>query len=158
VREKLVKWVNVGDCVMENQTYTARERGQEGYPRAFLARPQQWVVIACTTGGPLTDYFRFASRTAMVRALADYPGVRHRQVCVLDHEMFDGAFLYDPAAGRPLDLAAMCRRLNGAVLPPVPTKSSSVEQCRSAERAIKKRLPHATGINCATVPLTTSVP
>ena len=158
VREKLVKWVNVGDCVIENQTYTARERGQEGYPRVFLARPQLWVVIACTTGGPLTDYFRFASRAAMLRALADYPSVRRRQLCVLDHEMFDGAFLAPSATDHPLHVADLCRRLHGAVLPAVPTRSSSAEQCRAAERALKKKVPNATGTNCATVPLTTTVP
>lgn len=149
LREKLVTLLNVGDCVMENEPFSP-QRGAVDYQRGFLERANLRAVVACTTGGPLTNYFRFDSHAALVRALANYPRVRWHQLCVFDHELFDGDYL--PGANDDLRAQDVCRRARGTFVPPSLTRSQADEVCRSARRKVFENFGKGTGIDCAYVP------
>lgn len=115
LREKLARWVNVGDCAIENQDFPARGVQVE-YPKGFLERARIRAVIACTTGGPSTYYFRFASRTALRQAIAAYPGVRRHQLCVVGNEVFDGDSLTGGTPSATRRIAPFCRQLHGVLI------------------------------------------
>jgi len=149
LREKLVKLLNVGDCVMDNETFSP-QRGAEDYHRGFLERANLRAVVACTTGGPLTNYFRFDSHAALVHALAAYPRTRWHQLCVFDHELFDGDYL--PGANNDLRPQQVCRRARGTFLPPTLTRSQADEICRRTRQQVYEKFGKGTGIDCAYVP------
>jgi hypothetical protein len=150
LRSKLVRMLNVGDCVMENEAFSP-QRGAEDYQRGFLERANLRAVVACTTGGPLTNYFRFDSHAALLRAFADYPRARRHQLCVFNHELFDGDYL--PGANNDLRPQEVCRRARGTFLRPTLTRSQADEVCRRTRKQLfDEKFGKGTGIDCAYVP------
>jgi hypothetical protein len=78
------------------------------YPR-FAASARELTRVQCEAAGPGTFYVRFASHGDLTRALRLPTRQRPAQLCLFDHEVFDGDYL-DPG-----QLRRWCAHLHGAL-------------------------------------------
>ena len=94
-----------GILVVERTKPSARP---DYYPR-FTAMARELARVQCEHAGPATFYTRFASHAQMQHALRLPKPQRPAQLCMYDHEVFDGDGLL------PGQLRRWCAHLHGAL-------------------------------------------